>query len=80
MALATGIGVSAMFGGLGGCGLVPQTVLNLKSRGVGAISQGSYAASMGLFVLVLGPAVGQLLQAALAGVRAATVGLGIATI
>lgn len=31
LSLAAGNGLSVLFGGFGGCGLVPQTVLNLNS-------------------------------------------------
>ena len=66
--LALGNAVSAVIGGFGGCGLVPQTVLNLQSGGAGAASVAAYAFSMALFGLVLAPAVGQISAAALAGV------------
>ena len=68
LALSLGNAVSAATGGFGGCGLVPQTVLNLQSGGAGAFSVAAYAASMVLFALVLAPAVGQVSAAALAGV------------
>merc|ERR1712048_1543702 len=35
---AVGKFISALLGGFGGCGLVPQTVLNVKSGGGGALS------------------------------------------
>ena len=68
LALSLGNAVSAATGGFGGCGLVPQTVLNLQSGGAGVASVASYASSMALFGLVLAPAVGQISAAALAGV------------
>ena len=68
LALSLGNAVSAVTGGFGGCGLVPQTVLNLQSGGAGVASVASYASSMALFGLVLAPAVGQISAAALAGV------------
>ena len=68
LALSLGNAVSAATGGFGGCGLVPQTVLNLQSGGAGVASVASYASSMALFGLVLAPAVGQVSAAALAGV------------
>ena len=68
LALSLGNAVSAATGGFGGCGLVPQTVLNLQSGGAGAASVAAYASSMALFGLVLAPAVGQVSAAALAGV------------
>ena len=68
MALSLGNAVSAATGGFGGCGLVPQTVLNLQSGGAGAASVLAYTLSMSLFGVVLAPAVGQISAAALAGV------------
>ena len=68
LALSLGNAVSAATGGFGGCGLVPQTVLNLQSGGAGTASVAAYASSMALFGLVLAPAVGQISAAALAGV------------
>ena len=68
LALSLGNAVSAVTGGFGGCGLVPQTVLNLQSGGAGASSVAAYASSMALFGLVLAPAVGKISAAALAGV------------
>ena len=68
LALSLGNAVSAATGGFGGCGLVPQTVLNLQSGGAGVASVAAYASSMAVFGLVLAPAVGQISSAALAGV------------
>merc|ERR1719333_1128455 len=70
----TGIGgavgkfISALLGGFGGCGLVPQTVLNVKSGGGGSLSSAAYAASMAAFVLFFAPLVGQVSMVALAGI------------
>lgn len=71
LSLAAGNGLSVFFGGFGGCGLVPQTVLNLNSGGGGLISVTSYAATMILFALVLAPIVGQISVPALAGIMVA---------
>ncbi|CAJ1380739.1 unnamed protein product [Effrenium voratum] len=71
LSLAAGNGLSVLFGGFGGCGLVPQTVLNLNSGGGGPISVGSYAVSMVLFAVVLAPIVGQISVPALAGIMVA---------
>jgi len=60
--------ISSLLGGFGGCGLIPQTVLNLKSGGGGPLSSLVYAVSMSIFVLILAPLVGQVSQAALAGI------------
>lgn len=71
LSLAAGNGLSVLLGGFGGCGLVPQTILNLNSGGGGVISTGSYAASMILFALVLAPIVGQISGPAIAGIMVA---------
>lgn len=68
LAMSTGNILSSLLGGFGGCGLIPQTVLNLKSGGGGAFSSISYAVAMGLFVVAFAPLVGQISQAALAGI------------
>merc|ERR1719379_1835888 len=60
--------ISALLGGFGGCGLVPQTVLNVKSGGGGVFSSAAYALSMAAFVLFLAPLVGQVSMVALAGI------------
>jgi SulP family sulfate permease len=60
--------ISALLGGFGGCGLIPQTVLNVKSGGEGHFSSISYAVAMTSFVLVFAPFVGQISQAALSGI------------
>jgi len=68
LGMSVGKTISAFLGGFGGCGLIPQTVLNLNSGGGGALSSASYALSMAAFVLVLAPLVGQISLAALAGI------------
>ena len=68
IAMAVGNLISSLLGGFGGCGLIPQTVLNLKSGGGGPLSSLVYAVSMSVFVLLLAPLVGQVSQAALAGI------------
>ncbi|KAL3799424.1 hypothetical protein HJC23_013879 [Cyclotella cryptica] len=68
LAMSSGNILSSLLGGFGGCGLIPQTVLNLKSGGGGAFSSISYAVAMGLFVVAFAPLVGQISQAALAGI------------
>merc|ERR1712083_355549 len=67
MAMAVGNGLSSILGGFGGCGLIPQTVLNLKSGGGGPLSSAMYATAMAAFVLVFAPIVSQISKAALAG-------------
>ena len=68
LAMSVGKGISAIFGGFGGCGLIPQTVLNIKSGGGGPLSSAAYAISMIMFVLFAAPLVGQISLAALAGI------------
>merc|ERR1712003_474857 len=65
---AVGKFISALVGGFGGCGLVPQTILNVESGGGGALSSASYAASMASFVVFFAPLVGQVSMVALAGI------------
>jgi sulfate permease, SulP family len=59
---------AAFFGGFGGCGLIPNTLLNGGSGGVGYVSGYAYAIFLGLAVVVGAPLLGQLPMAALAGV------------
>jgi SulP family sulfate permease len=68
IALSAGNILSALFGGMGGCGLIPQTVLNIKSGGGGRLASASYAAAMASFVLFFAPLVGKISEAALAGI------------
>lgn len=68
LAMSAGNIVSSLLGGFGGCGLIPQTVLNIKSGGLGSFSSVSYALAMASFVLFFAPLVGAISQAALAGI------------
>lgn len=68
LAMSAGNLCSAFLGGFGGCGLIPQTVLNLKSGGGGPLSSISYALAMASFVLFFAPLVGKISEAALAGI------------
>jgi hypothetical protein len=53
--------ISSLLGGFGGCGLIPQTVLNVKSGGKGHFfSSISYTLAMALFVLDFAPFIGQI--------------------
>jgi len=65
--LAVGNAVSALFGGFGGCGLIPNTVLNGKSGGSGRTSSLCYSLSLATSVLFLAPVIGMMPLAALAG-------------
>jgi len=69
--LAAGNVASAALGGFGGCGLIPQTLLNAQSGGRGALSAIGYAASMGGCVVLAAPAIGAIPVASLAGVMLA---------
>ena len=62
-----GNGLSAALGGFGGCGLIPQTLLNVKSGGRGTASAAAYAASTALAIVVAAPLLGAVPLAALAG-------------
>lgn len=66
--LGFGTLLSGVFGGFGGCGLIPQTLLNMQSGGRGSLSSLSYAFSMALAVLFFAPMIGNIPLAALAGV------------
>ena len=68
IAMSIGNMISSLLGGFGGCGLIPQTVLNVKSGGKGHLSSISYALAMASFVLVFAPFVGQISQSALSGI------------
>lgn len=66
--LSLGNFASACFGGFGGCGLIPQTVLNRSAGGRGALSSASYALTMALSVICLARIIGAIPLASLAGV------------
>ena len=68
-AVGLGVGtlVSSLFGGFGGCGLIPNTLLNGKSGGEGYASSYSYVTCLALSVVVLAPLIGSLPLPALAG-------------
>ena len=59
--------VSALFGGFGGCGLIPNTLLNGTSGGEGYASSFSYSLFLALFVVVFAPIIGKIPMASLAG-------------
>lgn len=68
IAMAVGNVASALLGGFGGCGLIPQTLLAASSGGRSALSAVAYALAMGSFVLFAAPLVGKVPLPALAGV------------
>jgi SulP family sulfate permease len=59
--------ISALFGGFGGCGLIPNTLLNGSSGGLGYASGFAYSLFLGLFVVVFSPLIGVVPVASLAG-------------
>jgi hypothetical protein len=63
--LISGLGIgnflSAIFGGFGGCGLIPNTLLNGSAGGEGYASAISYASCLGLSVLAFAPVIGKML-------------------
>lgn len=66
--MAVGKVASSLFGGFGGCGLIPQTLLNLQSGGRGALSVFAYCGVMAASVLCLSPLINKVPLASLAGV------------
>lgn len=56
-----------MFGGYGGCGLVPNTLLNNSSGGRGYLSGYAYSVWTVLAVLLFSPLLGKIPMATLAG-------------
>lgn len=68
LAMAGGNALSALLGGFGGCGLIPQTLLASSSGGRSALSSVAYAVAMGGLVLFAAPLVGKVPLPALAGV------------
>jgi len=77
LGLGLGNAVSALCGGFGGCGLIPQTVLNGQAGGRTRLSSGAYAVAMALSVVCFAPVIGAIPVASLSGlmltVAAATV-------
>lgn len=66
--------VAAMFGGFGGCGLIPNTLLNGSSGGEGYASGYAYAVFMALAVVFASPLLGKMPMAALAGLMLTVAG------
>ena len=65
--LGLGNAASALFGGFGGCGLIPNTLLNGRSGGEGYASSFAYSLFLSLAVVVFAPSIGKIPMAALAG-------------
>ena len=59
--------ITSFFGGFGGCGLIPNTVLNTYNGGNSYISSVAYSISTAICVLLLAPVIGRIPVAALAG-------------
>ena len=60
--------VSGLFGGFGGCGLIPNTLLNGDSGGEGYASSFAYSGFLILFVVAFAPIIGKIPMASLAGI------------
>lgn len=60
--------LSGFFGGMGGCAMIGQSLINIKSGGRGRTSGISAAVSLALFILAGGPVIEQIPIAALVGV------------
>jgi len=69
-AIAQGVGnfLSGIFGGMGGCAMIGQSLINIKSGGRGRTSGIVAAVALALFILVGGPVIGEIPIAALTGV------------
>lgn len=68
MALGAANIVSGLFGGMGGCAMIGQTVINLSSGGRGRLSGVVSGVMILLFILFLSPLIERIPLAALAGV------------
>lgn len=66
--------VAALFGGFGGCGLIPNTLLNGSSGGEGYASGYAYALFMAMAVVFASPLLGKMPMAALAGLMLTVAG------
>ena len=60
--------LSGLFGGMGGCAMIGQSLINIKSGGRGRTSGVTAAVTLALFIMVGGPVIGQIPIAALVGV------------
>ncbi|MGA0368333.1 MAG: SulP family inorganic anion transporter [Kiritimatiellia bacterium] len=60
--------LSGLFGGMGGCAMIGQSLINIKSGGRGRSSGIVAAVALALFILIGGPVIGQIPIAALTGV------------
>lgn len=60
--------LSGLFGGMGGCAMIGQSLINIKSGGRGRTSGITAATALAIFIMVGGPVIGQIPVAALVGV------------
>ena len=60
--------ICGLFGGMGGCAMIGQSLINVNSGGRGRLSGVTAAVCLLLFVLFLGPIIEQIPMAALVGV------------
>ncbi|GAA5479509.1 SulP family inorganic anion transporter [Haloferula helveola] len=60
--------LSGLFGGMGGCAMIGQSLINIRSGGRGRTSGIVAAVALGLFILFAGPVIVQIPIAALVGV------------
>jgi SulP family sulfate permease len=60
--------LSGLFGGMGGCAMIGQSLINIKSGGRGRTSGIVAALTLAIFIMVGGPVIGQIPIAALVGV------------
>ena len=60
--------LSGLFGGMGGCAMIGQSLINIKSGGRGRTSGIVAALALAFFIMVGGPVIGQIPIAALVGV------------
>lgn len=60
--------LSGLFGGMGGCAMIGQSLINIKSGGRGRTSGIVASLALAVFIMVGGPVIGQIPIAALVGV------------
>jgi len=60
--------LSGLFGGMGGCAMIGQSLINIKSGGRGRVSGVVAASTLAVLIMVGGPVIGQIPIAALVGV------------
>jgi len=68
MGVALGNFISGLFGGIGGCGLILFTKLNMINGGRGAISSLATSLALGIFTVLAAPLVAKIPIASLAGI------------